>query len=131
MPRTISWPILPARHSVAALLALPWLVACAAPARVRLDQAEKLLTAGRTAEACAIFDDVATRSRVGPADRATALIRAAYAADRLGDQRGALVRLEQAVLLDAPGAVEAAYYYLAERLTASDRARGLSLDYSA
>jgi hypothetical protein len=119
---------------------LPWLAllawslcgcGCGGSARRGLEHGERLLAEGRGAEACAVFDQVAARTRNAAADRVTALTRAALVADQLGDQRGAQARLEQAVQLDAPGVVEPALYYLAERLRSSDRARSLNLYYRA
>jgi hypothetical protein len=117
---------------VAALsIALGALPGCAGSARERLERAERRLRAGRVVDALATYDELATQAKLAPTDRTEALIGAAQACQRLGDPDGARARLERAVTLDVPGAVEPALFYLAERLAATDHARALNLYYRA
>lgn len=113
----------------AALLALA-LVACRPP-RADLAQAAQRLEAGDARAALAAYDAIAADARRSAAERADALVGAARACERLGDDAGAHERLERAVTPEVPGHSEPALFLLAERLRATDRARALNLYYRA
>jgi tetratricopeptide (TPR) repeat protein len=105
--------------------------ACAGTPRQALARADLDAHAGRTADALRRYDAAADRKDASDADRLAALVGAAHACDALGDADGARRRLERAVGLDVPGAVEPVEYDLAERLRDQDHARALALYYRA
>lgn len=113
------------------VLATMLLLACAPPPRVALERARAELDAGRAVRARDHYDAIAARAHVSDAERIDALRGAARACDALGDDAGAVRRLERAVAKDVPGAVEPAEFELAERLRDKDHGRALSLYYRA
>jgi hypothetical protein len=104
---------------------------CAGTARHALDRAQAEAGAGHARAALSRFDAAAARADASPAERLEALVGAAHACDALHDASGARARLERAVELDVPGAVEPVEYELAERLRDEDHGRALSLYYRA
>ena len=126
MPRACLGP------TVLPLVAIAFVAtACAGTPRQAIARAQLDARAGRTAVALRRYDAAAARKDASDGDRLDALVGAAHACDALGDPDGARGRLERAVTLDVPGAVEPVEYDLAERLRDQDHARALALYYRA
>jgi hypothetical protein len=104
------------------------LASCIPP---KLDDAQHLLESGDPHVARREFDAIARHKKSSPEQKVRALVGASLACDKLEDFHGARDRLERAINIWVPGATEAALYYLAEHIRASDRPRALNLYYRA
>jgi hypothetical protein len=106
------------------------LAACPGP-RPTLESAEQHKLRGEQRAALADFDAVAARPQASAAERVRAWTEGALVCRDLHDDAGARARLDAAVRADLAGESEPAMFYLADLVSAEDRARALNLYYRA